>query len=503
MAYVPVNINVYAAAFAGAMAGIVVPNGAFITDPTSADYAPQAAVASAYAAAVDTAWGGVTVANAYDIAAISEASTNIFSRGAGYPFNAALNQQSNWTRVATAVVVAVLQGDVNATGQGIVLPAVGGGGGGIPVPATSQQVFVAKWGNDGTGNGTMTTPYLTINHALTTILDATSVKRYEVVVFPGIYTENIAFKAFVDIVGWEPTATQGFYPAEIDGTFTLGASFSGATGQETRVANLDLNGTVTLDFSAFPAANGSIDVTNCNLEDAIAFTTNNNSPGAALNIYDSLIWAALTQIGGSIFLMNTSGNSPTSLLSIAPAAGSNAFFQAFGGGWAGDVTVAQTIDGVQVRLESQGFSMSRGTMTSAATALTAPIIKANLGDTPENVVLTGAAAVLADQMRISHQFPNAFPNPTAIAATGTTTIDLVVPAALIGTTSIETMQCSFTPVGSGWQSFIGPHNCSVTFTVEQAAGVPTIHVNIYNPGAGFNIVDICNLNFSAYLPLVL
>lgn len=379
------------------------------------------------------------------------------------------------------------------------------GGAGVPAPAISQQVFVGKWGNDVTGDGSMSAPYFTVNHALTTILDAADLKRYEIVVFPGIYAEGaIALKPFIDIAGWNPSATLGFYPTQITAAYTLAATFSGATGQECRLSNLDVNGTVTLNYAAFPAANGDVTFNNCQFEGDISLTASINSLGAALTIYNSVILGNLTQVAGNVSLFNTSSTAfGAAKITVQPAAGAGPHFSAMGGAWAGDFDADQNaIDGVQVNCNLQGFSVSRGLVRLLGTALTSPFIKANYGDLPENVTLSGAAAVLTDQMRISHQFPDVFPNPTAIAATGTTTIDLVVPAALIGATNIETMQCSCMPVGN-WGSFIGPHNCSVTFTYNQVGAAATIHINIYNPGAGFNITDLCNLNFQAYLPLVL
>lgn len=125
MAYTPLNINVYTAAFAGAMAGLGVPNGAFIIDPTTADYASVAAVAAVFSQAVDTAWGASRIANAYDLAAITDASDALFSRGPGYPFTGVVLTQANWTTVATALVAMVQQGDTNATAvQGITFPGV-------------------------------------------------------------------------------------------------------------------------------------------------------------------------------------------------------------------------------------------------------------------------------------------------------------------------------------------------------------------------------------------
>lgn len=121
MPYVPLNVNVYAAAFAGATAGIGVPTGAFITDPVAADYVTIVGVAAAYAEAVDQAWGA-GVANSYDLAAILDGSTNIFTRGPGHPLVGAVTTQANWTIVAMALVALVREGDADAIAEGIVLP---------------------------------------------------------------------------------------------------------------------------------------------------------------------------------------------------------------------------------------------------------------------------------------------------------------------------------------------------------------------------------------------
>ncbi len=125
MAYVPSNINVYTAAFSGAVAGLGAPSGATIIDPTTLDYAGPTNVAAFFAQAVDTAWG-VGAANSYNLAAITELANNLFSRGPGYPLSGAVLTQANWTIIATALVALVRQGDLNATAtQNITFPGVG------------------------------------------------------------------------------------------------------------------------------------------------------------------------------------------------------------------------------------------------------------------------------------------------------------------------------------------------------------------------------------------
>ena len=159
MAYVPKNINVYAAAFAGAYAGASVPGGAFIVDPAGGDFNPVATVAGAFAQAVDTVWGAATVANSSDLISIQIASSLLFARGAGYPVAAPVNTQANWTVAATSLVAMVQQGDTFNSGTQNVTPpgvsgsnrAYGSGGATTAGQATITVVAAAKLIAKGSG----------------------------------------------------------------------------------------------------------------------------------------------------------------------------------------------------------------------------------------------------------------------------------------------------------------------------------------------------------------
>ena len=71
-----------------------------------------------------------------------------------------------------------------------------------------QLVYVGKNGNDSTGSGTIQNPYLTIKAAMAAITDATTAKRYTIIVTPGQYAEAnpITCKEYVDIVGTSQNA---------------------------------------------------------------------------------------------------------------------------------------------------------------------------------------------------------------------------------------------------------------------------------------------------------
>jgi hypothetical protein len=95
-----------------------------------------------------------------------------------------------------------VNGTVGATG-----PAGPAGSGGGQVSSTTplytQMVYVNKNGSDTTGLGSINEPYLTIVKALSTILDATTTKRYTVEVGAGRFDEigDIALVPYVWIIG--------------------------------------------------------------------------------------------------------------------------------------------------------------------------------------------------------------------------------------------------------------------------------------------------------------
>jgi len=64
-------------------------------------------------------------------------------------------------------------------------------------------VYVTIEGSDITGNGTVSRPYATIKHALSTITDASSINPYTIIVSPGIYTEDnpVNLKSYVSLRG--------------------------------------------------------------------------------------------------------------------------------------------------------------------------------------------------------------------------------------------------------------------------------------------------------------
>lgn len=109
-----------------------------------------------------------------------------------------------------------------------------------------QNVYVSKAGNDSTGTGAITAPYLTITGALNAIKtanDASTSKRYQVIVAAGLYAENVALQAWVWVCGMSPAMIS----TKISGTVSADpTNWNGAQSGQGGLANVEISGAITV-----------------------------------------------------------------------------------------------------------------------------------------------------------------------------------------------------------------------------------------------------------------
>lgn len=95
----------------------------------------------------------------------------------------------------------------------------------------SQIMYVRKDGNDTTGDGSFTKPFLTIHKANTTITDATQFKKYIIDVGAGVYVETqLALKKYIFIHGKGRDVSRIDLTGHASGGLKLDASISGTVG---------------------------------------------------------------------------------------------------------------------------------------------------------------------------------------------------------------------------------------------------------------------------------
>lgn len=126
------------------------------------------------------------------------------------------------------------------------------------------SVYVSKGGNDASGDGSIYRPYLTISKALTSITDASTTKRYQIIVGTGRFDESdIVLKPWIWLIGAQRTATRitsastniTLSTAFTSGNYRFGLKdllFSGSTNVIIDLQSLGGSGSVVLEMqSAF------------------------------------------------------------------------------------------------------------------------------------------------------------------------------------------------------------------------------------------------------------
>jgi len=137
-----------------------------------------------------------------------------------------------------------------------------------------QEVYVAKNGNDGTADGSLSSPFLTVKAAMAAITDASPSKRYCIKVASGTYVEtgNFELKANVFVAG-----TDHVFVTRIQAdSFQMASDFTGSGDHRSGFANCTLIGTCNFDWSAVTSAAGKLYFNNCSFNSALTLTGHNN-----------------------------------------------------------------------------------------------------------------------------------------------------------------------------------------------------------------------------------
>jgi len=367
-------------------------------------------------------------------------------------------------------------------------------GGSVPAPSTSRIVFCSPlFGSDSSGDGTMSNPYATIAKAYSTITTASASEHWQIVLFQGTYSEAVALKPFIELVGWDPTEiAEDTYPAVISGSVTLGAGFSTA-GARGWVTDVSVDGTIILNFTTTSSTDGVVSFTNCQLEQDATIIMN---AGNTVELHGCTLWGGYDQEGGIGTWFNTAG-ADVKLLTVRAIAATGATFNMENSSWRGDVEILQNgvVDaGMTINLLNS--HAREGSWVVNAAGGFCPNVNAPFGAVPENVTLTGSSAkAMSRQMRISQALNIASGIELNVGVT-----DIAVPLVdtFFGQTSIEQLACSLTFIGAGWTTL---QNAQVLWSwyVRRQAGVNEVHVCLLNTDV---ITNTPSLDFvlTAYFP---
>jgi hypothetical protein len=137
-----------------------------------------------------------------------------------------------------------------------------------PAPFAMANLYVSVAGNDTTGNGSITNPYLTIGKALNSTFTAGPTLQNVINVGPGIWSEVLHWKPYVTMQGEGTTAIGGTAVATgvtvFSGTIDLNnALYHNGNVNTTQFNNIHFSSLLTLDMTVQTAINTSICFFNC------------------------------------------------------------------------------------------------------------------------------------------------------------------------------------------------------------------------------------------------
>lgn len=120
MAYTPINLHAFTAAYSGAVSGMAVSG--WITNPSPSSYQLVTKIAGAFAQAFDQAWDNPVVNELDEFSILSAVQNEFATRGPGPLANPTFQDPASWSVPAMACVALVLEGDAYFLGQGITPP---------------------------------------------------------------------------------------------------------------------------------------------------------------------------------------------------------------------------------------------------------------------------------------------------------------------------------------------------------------------------------------------
>lgn len=213
-----------------------------------------------------------------------------------------------------------------------------------------QIVYVSKNGLD-TNNGKQHKPFLTITAALNSITDALPTKRYIVKVEPGNYSETIALKANVFVVGEGSKES-----VRITGAISMHSSFSGSDDHRSGFSNLSLLSAADFNWQTVTSGAGKLYFNEVVFGSTLNMYGHNNAIAQA-QFNDCIIFGNVTISGINVGVFTDNVCFGNITLNQHPNGGMATILTATGGYCSGTVRQTTTVNDFNRRCASflRGF----------------------------------------------------------------------------------------------------------------------------------------------------
>lgn len=218
----------------------------------------------------------------------------------------------------------------------------------LNIPPGQTKYVNAATGSDVTGNGNVSRPYATITAAQNSISDASPTKRYAILVAPGNYTDAIALKANVFIVGQGQKES-----VRITGAMSLGASFTANSSFDNRsgLCRITLLSAADFNWNTVQSAAGKLYMAEVQFGSTTNLYGYNNAIAQAQ--FDSCIFfSTLTVSGINVGVFNNNVCFGNINLNQHPNGGMATLLVATGGYCSGTITQTTTVNDFNRRCAS-------------------------------------------------------------------------------------------------------------------------------------------------------
>lgn len=281
----------------------------------------------------------------------------------------------------------------------------------------SNTKYVAKNGNDTTGDGSFAKPYLTIGAALASITDASPTKRYVVLVQPGRYTENISLKANIFIQG------ANLETVRLDGTVNFDSSMSGTADNRTGCSNCIIIGAVDLNWSTVTSGAGKIYFQNCSFTSTVNLYGYNN-PIAQGQFWSCSFFGTFTNSGINIAVHANNIHFAGITLTQHPTASMATILIASGGALNGTMNIVTTVNNFSRRCALFAYNFFMTGLTIDGASSYADVTQSSVPSAGPTILNGGNIVYVnqasANQTLSNLSFPTAVNNPIMPATSNAT-----------------------------------------------------------------------------------
>lgn len=317
------------------------------------------------------------------------------------------------------------------------------------ISTVTQVIYVNKGGNDSTGNGSISLPYLTIATANTSITDASGVtpKRYIISIGPGDYSDSFALKANVFLVGTYTIGTR------LTGTITLNDSSWTTADNRSGFKDLQLTTSQTFDFTTQSSSEGKLYFYNVRLNGItfVGFNAINQALFFLCEFFSNYVQTAVACYLNACFF------NPSLSVTLNPSSltGNITAFTAHGtsGGSLTLTATSNSTNAVQINLYNSVMSTINLNGTGAGCTLNATVSSL---PTRTNITLSNGATItrLNDAYGLAYTptTNNSWTSVPTTVQSGLDNINTGLSSLFIGTTTYSTgtaSQSTTTITGSG------------------------------------------------------